>query len=460
LIADLSSHTRKRRVLFLAYYFPPLGGAGVQRSAKFTRYLPDFGYEPIVVAGPGSQSRTWTPTDATLGSGGMTVHRVPGPEPPPSERWRARAEHWVLAPTPFSRWWVDGAEMAGVRAGRDADLVYASMSPFESGAAAARIASRLHVPWVADLRDPWALDEVFVYPTALHRRLEQRRMRQTLASAAAVVMNTPEASRQLRLHFPELSDRPIVTIPNGFDAADFTGTLRPRADKSFRIVHAGYVHTPDEGDLRRQRLRRVLGGSFNGYDLFTRSHVYLLRAIEQLLAQDPALEQMVEVHLVGLLSERDREVIRTDVVRTHGYLPHDQSVALLRSADLLFLPMHNLPSGRRARIIPGKTYEYLAAGRPILAAVPDGDIRDLLKAVGTATLCRPDDVDGMVAAILNAIQRRTASESTPEPKPDVLNRYERRSLASELAAVFDQVVGRGTAQVRLELASAQSEGSP
>jgi glycosyltransferase involved in cell wall biosynthesis len=185
-----------------------------------------------------------------------------------------------------------------------------------------------------------------------------------------------------------------------------------------------------------------------------------LRAIEQLLAQDPALEQMVEVHLVGLLSERDREVIRTDVVRTHGYLPHDQSVALLRSADLLFLPMHNLPSGRRARIIPGKTYEYLAAGRPILAAVPDGDIRDLLKAVGTATLCRPDDVDGMVAAILNAIQRRTASESTPEPKPDVLNRYERRSLASELAAVFDQVVGRGTAQVRLELASAQSEGSP
>ena len=58
--------------------------------------------------------------------------------------------------------------------------------------------------------------------------------------------------------------------------------------------------------------------------------------------------------------------------------------------------MHDLRPGSRARIVPGKTYEYLAAGRPILAAVPDGDARDFLSQCGTALLCRPDDVEGMV----------------------------------------------------------------
>ncbi len=71
----------------------------------------------------------------------------------------------------------------------------------------------------------------------------------------------------------------------------------------------------------------------------------------------------------------------------------------MRSADLLFLPMHDLPAGRRAGLVPQKTYEYLAAGRPILAAVPDGDARDLLDASGVARLCRPADAAAMAAAV-------------------------------------------------------------
>ena len=77
----------------------------------------------------------------------------------------------------------------------------------------------------------------------------------------------------------------------------------------------------------------------------------------------------------------------------------------MRSADLLFLPMHDLPPGRAAGIVPYKTYEYLAAERPILAAVPDGDARDLLR-VPHATLCRPKDVEAMAAAIADAIDAR------------------------------------------------------
>ena len=68
------------------------------------------------------------------------------------------------------------------------------------------------------------------------------------------------------------------------------------------------------------------------------------------------------------------------------FIPHAGTIELMRSADLLFLPMHDLPPGRRAGLVPQKTYEYLAARRPILAAVPDGDARDLLEASGVAAV--------------------------------------------------------------------------
>ena len=85
---------------------------------------------------------------------------------------------------------------------------------------AARRSRRLGIPWVADLRDPWALDEMMIYPTALHRARDAA-MRALLASAAAIVMNTPEAARRLPSDASRRSRRTVVTIPNGFDAADF-----------------------------------------------------------------------------------------------------------------------------------------------------------------------------------------------------------------------------------------------
>ena len=72
------------------------------------------------------------------------------------------------------------------------------------------------------------------------------------------------------------------------------------------------------------------------------------------------------------------------VTRIHGYVTHLQALTLIRSADLLFLPMQNLPPGRRSSTVPGKTYEYLASGRPILGAVPPGDALDLLQRSGHA----------------------------------------------------------------------------
>ena len=91
-------------------------------------------------------------------------------------------------------------------------------------------------------------------------------------------------------------------------------------------------------------------------------------------------------------ANEDQVAERSPFVRIRGYLNHLESIALIRSADLLFLPLQNLPAGQRAGNVPGKTYEYLAADRPILAALPDGDARDLVTAAGAAYVVDPDDL--------------------------------------------------------------------
>jgi glycosyltransferase involved in cell wall biosynthesis len=175
--------------------------------------------------------------------------------------------------------------------------------------------------------------------------------------------------------------------------------------------------------------------------VLTRSHVFLLQALAALRERAPELADGVELHLAGVTTSADRDTATDPCVRLHGYLPHAESVALLRSADLLFLPMHDLPGGRRATIVPGKTYEYLAAGRPILAAVPDGDARDLVQTAPGASVVRPRDVAGMAAELERQIERRRRSGRVADQHAPSLSGYERRRLSGDLARVLDTVLG-------------------
>ncbi len=132
-----------KRVLVLSYYFPPLGGAGVQRTVKLLKHLPALDYQAAIVAAPESAALDWAPRDDTLAEElppSLVVRRVAGPQPPNAGGWEGRFRRWLARPSSFSRWWVEGAVSAARELAREADLVYASMSPFETAEAAARVA--------------------------------------------------------------------------------------------------------------------------------------------------------------------------------------------------------------------------------------------------------------------------------------------------------------------------------
>lgn len=442
-----------RRVLFVAYYFPPIAGAGVQRTVKFVRYLPEFGYEPVVLTGPGGVGDRWAPADATMVEEipGVEVHRVPGPEPPLSTGWQRRRERILDVNTAFARWWQEGVLEHGRRLGPSVDVILGELVPYLTGEPVARLASELSLPWVADLQDPWALDEMWLYPTGLHRHRDLRRMRRVLGAADAVVMNTPEASARVARRFPDIARRLAPAIPNGVDFSDLPDTPPAASDGKFRIVHAGYLHTEHGLEHRRtRRIRELLGGTpVKGLDLVPRSHVVLLDAVDRLLKREPNLADTIEIHLAGVLSETDRRIAeRSPVTRLHGYLTHGETIALQRSAALLFLPMHELPPGVRAGLVPGKTYEYLGVGRPILAAVPEGDARDILEEAGNALICWPSDAGTMSRLIAEELVRWRAGRPTPPPKTEVVARYERRRQTGALASVLDSVVGSRSTSVR------------
>jgi glycosyltransferase involved in cell wall biosynthesis len=434
-------------VLFLAYHFPPAGGAGVQRSQKFVRYLPAQGFQPIVVTGPGPTEDRWTPSDALLMNeipAGTKVARVKGPLPQRANRWRDRLNRWVGG-SPFNSWWIESGNRAALDVIDGARLIFATMSPFSTAVMAQKLSERSGLPWIADLRDPWALDEMLLYPSRLHRIAEIRRMRRQLSSASGIIMNTPEASKVLVEEFEEFRHKLVVTITNGYDAADFEGLVPPRTDGKFRIVHTGYLHT--EGGLKQkqtEKIRRFFGGMAGGVDILTRSHVFLLKGVEQWLGKHPAAREDLEIVFAGITSEQDKTaVLESGVakfVRFPGYLSHRDSVQMVRTADLLFLPMHNLIAGRRSRIVPGKTYEYIASGRPILAAVPDGDARDFLRQAGTAVITAPNDVDAMAGELHRIHEAWKNGVQLAEVDPEFIRKFDRVNLTKNLASLFEEVL--------------------
>ncbi|HEC04045.1 MAG TPA: hypothetical protein ENI81_10970, partial [Phycisphaerales bacterium] len=217
-----------KKVLFFAHYYPPLGGAAVQRAAKFVKYLPAFGYEVTVVATVISAGSKYAPAlDGGLQKDvdGTKTYTVKLNSFDRLLRLLFDNKLMRFLSAGKSHGWASAATrtLAEAIEAERPDVILVTVSPFQAASVTARLAKKYQVPWVLDMRDPWALDPIACYPTRWHHRRDRRAMEQACQSANAVIMNTPRSLEQLKKNFSSLPGEKLFSITNGWDGEDFAG---------------------------------------------------------------------------------------------------------------------------------------------------------------------------------------------------------------------------------------------
>jgi glycosyltransferase involved in cell wall biosynthesis len=408
------------RVLMVAYHYPPwFGSSGVHRTVKFTRYLPDTGWQPIVLTAHPRAYETTSVQRLAETSDKVHVVRAFALDSRRHLAVRGRSPKILAVPDRWITWWPD-AVRRGLRLIRE-EKPTALWSTFPI-ATAHLIALTLHwrtgIPWVADFRDPMIEDEYPGNPRTdrVYRWIE----RHCVASAAFLVFTT-ESARDLYLkRYPALSADRCRVITNGYDEADFRQLPSPiaRVGTVVRLVHSGIVY-PAERDPRAffRALARLKQA-----DVISRTTFALdLRA--------PGFGDYYGriIHELGI----------EDLVKILPPVPYGDALAECASADALVL-MQDASCNRQ---IPAKAYEYLRLGRPILALTSaEGDTAALLRQTGGSTVLDLRDEDAMVTGLPRFVE--TVREGHhPLPAADVVRGFARHVQAQNLAHLFARLTG-------------------
>lgn len=427
-----------RRLLILSYYFPPMGMGGTQRIAKFCKYLPRFGWQPIVITIRPTHS--YFALDNTLVDEVHHVHveRTDSLDPLVlGDRLTraARSVHdgrrsqlgghlarlggWLIPDSKVG--WIPFAirRAKGLLKNERFDALLVSSPPHSSQLAGAFLKQQAALPWVADFRDRWSRGEFQYEPTPLHRLVNLLCERKIAKSASAIVCVT----HGLRSYFASLRPRGWVTcIYNGYDPEDFelsgAESAKKEADAKFRLTFVGAV---TEVSWPIDLLRAVAG-----------------------MEPDERRElrvSMVGADLTGKLRRTIQELGVQDVVAARDYLPHRQAVGEMVRADALFLSISRAVS---SSYVPGKLFEYLASRRPILASVPEGETDTLLRAAGAAWISRPGDADGL-RDNLRLLRHLWHTGVLPVRDPSAIRPYSRVEQTQALAELLDELVVRRSA---------------
>lgn len=414
-----------RRLLVVTYYWPPSGGSGVQRWVKFCKYLPQFGWQPVVFtpSNPDIQAEDYS-LGADVPSCAEVIRR---PILEPYSLYRRLVPHRSAAqvnPLSSSNSSLSGRLFRAIRgnlfipdprvswvrpsvkflleylAGHPVDAVVTTGPPHSMHLIGLELKRRTGVRWIADFRDPWT--EMFYYKHLGLTRFADRRHhsleQQVLDGADAVIAVSPP----VRDDFAAKTRTPVYLITNGFDEDDFPecqGVSPARREGSFTLVHTG-LFAADGNPLRL----------WDGLALMCR--------------EDEAFASGLRIRLAGRTDAQILDSIRERGLERNlddlGYLPHSETVLEQRSADMLILPLRREPE--YSKVLPGKIFEYLASGRPILGiGQPDGAAAAVLESCGAGRMFDWEDGAGMVEFM-----------RSPHGIPHGTDMYSRRRLTEKL----------------------------
>ncbi len=416
-----------RRVLVISYLFPPMGGVGVQRTLKFVKYLRDFGWEPFVLAA--RPPRHGLRDESLLADlpQGVSVTRTRAIIPPQSLPWRVRdfITRWILT-IDEQVGWLPFAQRAGLEIIRDhhIDLVYSTSTPYTAHCVARYLHAQTRLPWVADFRDPWVGNANLHFATPFHRKFVESKERQVIQQADHIQVVSPPMAEAFTSRYDGLSASRLTCLPNGFDAQDFAH-IQPaaRAQDRFTLVYTG---------------------SFYAHGRTARS---FLEAISSALQHGAIPRQALDIQLVGNLGNATLEWITelglNDIVQTPGFIPHDQSLARLFSADVLLLIVGDAADS--AGVYTGKLFEYLAAQKPILCLANGGVAADLVLKSRTGRVVPPEAVDQIKENLVEMYQAWKEGLLQIQPNQPLIQSFERKQLTERLAVIFDGLINQGVA---------------
>ena len=439
------------RVLMVCYAFPPTGGGGVQRSVKFAKYLPQFGWQPTVL----TVSNPSVPVqDSDLASEidpSIKVVRARTLEPSYSAKQRVVASGdssgmsikslargaamMMLQPDPQVLW-NPFAYQAAKKHLREIphDAIYVTGPPFSSFLIGQRLKKKFDLPLVVDFRDEWLLAIEYLEN---HQQGKYSHGRQTammgsvLRSADVVVATTQASAAELRRYTEQVgSHAEVRCIYNGYDEDDFSSAQLSTGLSTLTSIKANDGHCET---TQTQRLRIVYTGTlWNLTDISP-----LVQSLLRFASANSNAASKVELVIAGRLSP-DQQVLVDRLHQTSielqccGYLPHCESVALARSADLLLLLLADQPGAER--VVPAKLFEYLAIGKPMLAICGEGETETLLRETGQPTVFHPTDWEGIISFIQFCI------DHPPVPKSSAnIKQFSRRELTRQLAEVFNEI---------------------
>jgi glycosyltransferase involved in cell wall biosynthesis len=430
-----------KKVLIITYYWPPSGGSGVQRWLKFSKYLPQFGWTPIVYTpeNPSFNIRDeslekdispetevinlpiWEPYDLFSGISKLLGKKDRTQNVAPAKGNATifqRLSTWVrgnlFIPDPRIFWVKPSVRFLSdyIRANK-VDVIISTGPPHSMHLIALRISKKFDIPWLADFRDPWTTMDYYkdLRLTTLadnkHHGLESR----ILKEADAVVV----IGGQMKAEFETKRRGEVLVIPNGYDEEDFDTATDLKVDEHFSFVHAG---------------------SF----VPRRNPHALWKAFSELKRENHPLFQFLKIKLIGRVDQTVLDSIHSfgldEFVEVQSYTPHHAVVEILKSSQVLLLPIDNFEGAQW--VLTGKIFEYMAARRPILCIGPiDGDAARMIDKTQSGKTFDFEDVSGIKTHLVELFDLfRHGSLAITGSK---IEAYSRKGLTGKLAAALDKL---------------------
>jgi len=416
-----------KSVLMIAYQFPPMGGSGVQRTTKFVKYLPDFGWNPVVLTRSIDRMKL---RDSSLLSeipDGTRIIRtrsydlteLPGILELPG-KFAARK---ILIPDGEIIW----ARFAKKEAEKEIDkgsidLIYTTSYPYSDHLLGLALKKKYNgIPWVADFRDEWTNNPYLLDNphNRIRMKIERKMEDMVLQAADMLITNTPVMLENFLKRDPSLKKK-FHVIPNGFDREDFIGLtpVRP-GEKKLVFTYTGLLYGRRKPDT-------------------------FFKALSSLIESGTVQKEHICVKFIGnykehVMNETINRFNLNGVVNVYPYMEHKECLNHLAGSDILLLIEGSGPGAEA--FYTGKVFEYMNIGRPILAVIPkNGAAASLIRETSTGYVCDFDDIDEIAKCIQIIYNEWKNGYISYNPDSDEIAKYERKNLCEKLAGVFEKAL--------------------